>query len=150
MSRLEDHPTVRAMRSLPVLTSPTLTASELRQICLDAGADDVGFISIDRAEIDDQRADILRAFPRTRTLASLVCRMNREPIRSVARSVANAEFHHTTDHVNDVAQAIVRRLESMNIPALNPPAGFPMECGSCRTSPWPWPQGSGRWAFIAT
>ena len=28
---------------------PTLSAEELRQLCLDCGADDAGFISIDRS-----------------------------------------------------------------------------------------------------
>ena len=35
--------------------------------------------------------------------------MNREPIRSPARSVANLEFHHTGDQVNEVARAVVTR-----------------------------------------
>ena len=35
---------------------------------------------------------------------SIVCKMNREPIRSTARSVANLEFHHAGDRTNEVAQ----------------------------------------------
>ena len=53
--------------------------------------------------------------------------MNREPILSPARSVANLEFHRTGDHVNDVAREIVRRLEDRGIRAMNAPVGFPME-----------------------
>jgi Fe-S-cluster-containing hydrogenase component 2 len=96
-------------------------------MCLDAGADDVGFVSIDRPELDDQRHGILQAFPGTRTLISIVCRMNREPIRNPSRSVANLEFHQTTDHANEVAREIVRRLEERGIVAINPSSGFPME-----------------------
>ncbi len=128
MLSLDDHPTVRTARGrtpLP-LTGP-LSARELREICLGAGADDVGFVSIDRPELADQRDDILRAFPKTRTLISIVCRMNREPIRTTQRSVANREFHETTDTVNEVAREIVRVLEDRGIAAMNPPAGFPME-----------------------
>jgi hypothetical protein len=33
--------------------------------------------------------------------------MNREPIRSPARSVANLEFHHAGDEVNEVARTLV-------------------------------------------
>ena len=66
-------------------------------------------------------------FPRTKTLLALVCRMNREPIRSSARSVANAEFHHVGDHVNEVSRAIVSALEQMGVRAVNPTMGFPME-----------------------
>jgi Fe-S-cluster-containing hydrogenase component 2 len=53
--------------------------------------------------------------------------MNREPVRNVNRSVANLEFHQTTDTVNEVAREIVRQLEDRGIRALNPPSGFPME-----------------------
>ena len=53
--------------------------------------------------------------------------MNREPIRSPARSVANLEFHHTGDHVNEVARKIVATLERQGVRAVNPAMGFPME-----------------------
>jgi len=104
-----------------------LDAQRLRRICLDAGADDVGFVSIGRPELDDQRDDILRHFPWTKGLVSIVCRMNREPIRSPARSVSNLEFHHTGDRVNDVARTIVAVLEVDGHRAVNPAMGFPME-----------------------
>jgi NAD-dependent dihydropyrimidine dehydrogenase PreA subunit len=84
-------------------------------------------VEIERTELDDQRADILKAFPHTRTLISFVVRMNREPIRTPARSVANLEFHHTGDHVNDVARSVVRALEDQGVRAMNPSMGFPME-----------------------
>ena len=67
------------------------------------------------------------AFPPTQMLLSFVCRMNREPIRSPARSVANLEFHHTGDHVNEVARRVVAALEERGVRALNPAMGFPME-----------------------
>jgi hypothetical protein len=53
--------------------------------------------------------------------------MNREPIRSPARSVANVEFHHTGEHVNAVAHRIVAVLEAHGVRATNPAMGFPME-----------------------
>ena len=56
----------------------SLDADWLKQLVLDAGADDVGFVEIGRPELDDQRDDILKAFPRTKTLISFVVRMNRE------------------------------------------------------------------------
>ena len=92
--------------------------------------DDVGFVAIDRPEIAAERTDILKAFPATKTLVSIVCRMNREPVRSLARSVANLEFHRTGDHVNDASHEIVRVLEAEGIRAMNPPVGFPMEASA--------------------
>ncbi len=70
---------------------------------------------------------IFTLFPYTKTLVSFVCRMNREPIRSPARSVANLEFHNTGDEVNDVARKIVATLEERGVRAMNPAMGFPME-----------------------
>lgn len=104
-----------------------LDASWLRQLALDCGADDVGLVEIEHPALDDQRADILKFYPRTRTLLAVVCRMNREPIRNPVRSVANLEFHHTGEDVNDVCRAVVTALERKGIPAINPPMGFPME-----------------------
>ncbi len=129
--KLEDHPTVRRVRLKTLNSVPTgkqsLDAGWLKRLALDAGADDVGFVEIGRAALDDQREDILKAFPHARTLISLVVRMNREAIRTPARSVANTEFHHSGDEVNDVARKVVRILEERGIRAMNPAMGFPME-----------------------
>jgi ferredoxin len=131
--KLEDHPTVKrfreqaANRTDPVPAVGKLDAGWLRQLCLDYGADDAGLVEIGRPALDDQREDVLRYFPHTKTLLSFVCRMNREPIRSPARSVANLEFHHTGDEVNEVARRVVAELERRGVRALNPSMGFPME-----------------------
>ena len=87
----------------------------------------MGFVEIDRPELADQRAEIIAALSPTKTLVSFVCRMNREDVRSPARSVANLEFHHTGDEVNEIARKIVAALEQRGIRALNPAMGFPME-----------------------
>src|SRR5438128_12239269 len=108
--RLEDHPTVRRIQLKTVASVPSkkqsLDAGWLKQLVLDAGADDVGFVEIGRPELDNKRDDILKAFPRTRTLISFVVRMNREAIRTPARSVPNTEFHHTADAVNYIALSV--------------------------------------------
>ncbi|AFY34694.1 SCP2 sterol-binding domain-containing protein [Calothrix sp. PCC 7507] len=131
MSKFDDHPTVKKFREQNVLDSTKvaslLDADWLRDLCLEAGADDVGFVEIDRLEIADQRQEILKAFPPTKTLISFVCRMNRENVRSPARSVANQEFHTTGDEVNQIGREIVATLEKQGIRALNPAMGFPME-----------------------
>jgi epoxyqueuosine reductase QueG len=128
VTKLDTHPTVvRYRQSSPGPPTSLLDADWLRQLCLDAGADDVGFIAIDRPELDDQRAEILALYPWTKELISIVCRMNREPVRIPARSVANLEFHHTGEHVNEVGHRIVAALESEGVRAVNPSMGFPME-----------------------
>jgi NAD-dependent dihydropyrimidine dehydrogenase PreA subunit len=129
--KLEDHPTVHRIHLKTVNSAESkkdaLDAEWLKQLVLTAGADDVGFVEIGRPALDDQREDILKAFPHTRTLISFVVRMNREAIRSPARSVANLEFHHSGDEVNDIARSVVRTLEDRGIRAMNPAMGFPME-----------------------
>jgi len=129
MSQLEDHPTVRRARAAGPASKPPsrIDAAWLRDLALAAGADDVGLVEIDRPELDDQRQDILHFFPRAKSLISFVCRMNRQPIRNPARSLANLEFHHVGDDVNDVARWIVARLEAAGVKAINPSMGFPME-----------------------
>ncbi len=104
-----------------------LDASWLRQLCLEAGADDVGFVEMDRPSLAEERPHIQRSFPHTRSLISFVLRMNRDNVRSPARSVANAEFHHAGDETDGIAKRITTALERVGIRALNPPMGFPME-----------------------
>jgi hypothetical protein len=119
---LAHHPTViahrarRDTREVPAI----LDAAALRERCLAAGAHDVGFVALANPAIDGQRAVILTAFPRTQALISFVVRMNREDVRTPARSVANAEFHRTRDDVDVTARAIVAALERAGVPALNP------------------------------
>ncbi|HUY87663.1 MAG TPA: SCP2 sterol-binding domain-containing protein [Pirellulales bacterium] len=128
--KLAEHPTVRRFHEnagKQPISPATLDAAWLRQLCLDCGADDAGLVEIGRPALDDQRADILHVFPAARTLLSFVCRMNREPIRSPARSIANLEFHHTGGHVDEVARKVVAALEEGGVRALNPAMGFPME-----------------------
>ena len=122
---------MQLLTELPMLNTQapasTLDQEWLRNLCLEAGADDVGFVGIDRPELVKDKPDILNAFPSTKALISFVIRMNREPIRSPARSVANLEFHHTGDQVNEVAREVVKKLESHGIRAVNPAMGFPLE-----------------------
>src|ERR1700745_3333479 len=128
--KLADHPTVKAFYAkaahAPAPSAPTkLDVDRLRHAWRGAGAFDVALLEIARPALDNHRGDILHSFPPTKTLLSFVCRMNREPIRSPARSVANLEFHHTGDHGNEIARKVVATLEKQGIRALNPAMGFP-------------------------
>lgn len=59
MPKLSDHPTVKRVTEAGIAParSKPLDAAWLRELVLDAGADDVGFVSIDRPELDDQRGN---------------------------------------------------------------------------------------------
>jgi Fe-S-cluster-containing hydrogenase component 2 len=130
---LADHPTVKHFRETEAAglnpTSPEfLDADWLKKICLDAGADDVGFVGIESPDLAAQKQEILDAFPATKSLISFVCKMNRGNVRTPSRSIANLEFHETTDEINIIAKRIVTNLEELGVRALNgAAAGFPME-----------------------
>lgn len=133
MAQLDQHPTVkqywaREMSGTKLAKPQTLDRKWLYQLCLECAADDAGFIEIDRPEIADQKADIQWLLPTTRSLISIAVCMNRENIRTPARSIANLEFHHAGDEANEIARRIVAALESRGVRAINGGAiGFPME-----------------------
>jgi ferredoxin len=128
-SKLNEHPTVKKVREQTSAQIPPeqLDATWLRQLCLGAGADDVGFVELERPSLAEERPHIEQTFPHTRSLISFVRRMNRDNVRNPARSLANNEFHHTGDEINEIARHITAALERAGIRALNPPMGFPME-----------------------
>ena len=85
--------------------------------------------------------------------------MNRENVRNPARSIANPEFHHTGDEVNDVARRITAALEHAGIRAHESADGVSDGSGSLddRADLGRWRisrsrsrPGWGTWAFIAT
>lgn len=132
MPRLDEHPTVLRYREKqqslkPFSPPPRMNVATLRQMCLDLGADDVGFVEINRTELDGQREDILKIFPWTRSLISFVGRINRENLRSPARSIASLELHQVGDRLDGAAHRLTGALERMGVRAVTPPVAFPME-----------------------
>ncbi len=125
---LEDHPTVRNWRTREAAPAPQkIEAGWLRDIALECGADDVGFVAIDREEIQPQILKIHALMPEVKTLIAICCRLNRSAAKSTVRSVANHEFHETYDEVNAAARHLVRRLTDEGLNAMNAVAAFPME-----------------------
>ncbi|MGW1289527.1 4Fe-4S binding protein [Streptomyces sp. NPDC002586] len=131
-AKLSGHPSVQAVlaarssgrRPAP---PPVIDADRLRALCLEAGADDAAAVSLDHPDLAGEREHVLAALPGTRSLISLMVRMNRDNTRSPARSVANQEFHQTDEQVNAAARTVTRALEDAGHHALNPSAGFPQE-----------------------
>jgi Fe-S-cluster-containing hydrogenase component 2 len=138
MKNLNEHPIVQRVRSQaqPAQSQQPISAGWLKQLALDSGADDAAVVRMDRPDLAGTRAEVLPLFPRAKALLSLVVRMNRESIRTPARSVANVAFHHTTDEVNTIGRKIVRACEERGIAALNATAGFPMEADRFGAKMW--------------
>ena len=130
---LEDHPTVRRLSGRVQVVENRDPAEKvlkgvwLRHLALDCGADDAGLVEIARPGLDPQREEILRNYPWTKSLLSLVVRLAREPVRGAPRSVANLEFHRAGHQVNEISAAIVAKLEAHGVRAVNSSMGFPME-----------------------
>jgi len=140
--RLDDHPTVKRYREKSQLASDSLESEKieagwLKKLVMEAGAHDVGLVEIDRPEIGDQREDILAVFPKTKTLVSIVCRLNRENIRCVSRAVSDLEFVQTFEGINGVARKVVGALEERGSVALNYSGGFPMDLALWPGKMWP-------------
>src|SRR6202012_5285102 len=125
--RLAEHPTVRKVRARVSRKPGVLDANWLRELCLAAGADDVAFASVDNPVLASEVEHVQAALPGARSYISLVVKMNRDNVRSTARSVANQEFHRSGEVLNEAAHRIVRRLQDTGYRVLNPSATFPME-----------------------
>jgi Fe-S-cluster-containing hydrogenase component 2 len=127
-AKLANHPTVQkvlARQAAPI--PPVIDADWLREICLAAGADDVAFASVADPALASELEHVESGLPGAKSFISLVVRMNRDNVRSTARSVANQEFHRTGEIINEAAHRITRTLQDLGHRALNPSATFPME-----------------------
>jgi ferredoxin len=137
--RYEAHPTVRRVREREAGggadgggrngrdPAAPLDPGWLRRLCLDAGADDVGFVPIDHPDLAGERKYIDEVLPGIRTLIGFVLRSNVDNVRSPARATANLEFHTAYDGADRIGRRIARALQDHGIRAANPAAGFPME-----------------------
>lgn len=77
--------------------SGPLSAEDLLSLCLEAGADDAGFVDIGRESLVVEKPGLLKIYPRVKSLISIVQVMNRENLQSPERYPANNEFHRTID-----------------------------------------------------
>jgi len=109
--------------------SARLNAAELKQLCLNAGAGDAGFVELGRGALDAEREDILAAYPRARTLIALAFPLNPENIRSPARHMSSAEVHNASDESVVTSRGILRALNAQGVRGVAVPADFPMDMG---------------------
>ena len=103
------------------------SATELKKICLEEGADDVGFVDIDREALQKEREGILTVYPLTRSIISIIKVMNRENIQSTARYVANDEYHSVGDEFAGIGRRILRRFNKLGIRGIVPTKSWPMD-----------------------
>ena len=106
--------------------SKVYSAAEIKKICLDAGADDVGLVNLDRDSLNTERQGILHVYSLTHSIISIIIVNNRENLQSPARYVANEEYHHTGDRTSSIAREILRRLNRLGIRGVVVNKGWPM------------------------
>ncbi len=116
------------MATPQVITARARFSAEIiRQICLEAGADEVGFVEIDRPQLAQERQSVLRLYPGTQTIIALSRALNRENMQSPARPLANGEFRRTEEDLFRISGEILRHLNTRDIRGVTLNPAFPMD-----------------------
>jgi ferredoxin len=98
----------------------------LRELCLQLGAADAGFVEVGRAALGGENDNARGLLPTAKSLISLVGVSNREAIRTPSRATANNAWHHTSAKLDGVAAELCERLAQVGVRALATTIGFPM------------------------
>jgi epoxyqueuosine reductase QueG len=104
-----------------------ISSNEVKKLCLEAGADAVGLVDVERQALDNERAGIRRVYPRTRSIIALLRAANRENVRSEARYVANDELHRAGDDVTEVSRQVLRQLNRRGVRGAYVNESWPMD-----------------------
>ncbi len=137
--KLADHATVRTLKArngVGPYNTEEVDSDWLREVALEAGADDVGFVSLDDPAVASERDYVREALPGAQSLIAVCLRSNRENMRSVTRSVASHELFTVRDRVDLVTREIARRLEDIGVRAVSPPMDVPMEASRYPDRMW--------------
>lgn len=108
------------------LVFPVIDSEWVRETALRAGADDVGFVGIDRAEIADQRSSILILAPKTRTMVCFLCRFSRSRNPNGDPTHSDKVFRETAEKVDSVARELHSALKGRGIGAKIPAFAVPV------------------------
>lgn len=122
------HPKNRDLRSLE--SSPTsvlLSRTRLSALCRAAGADDVGFVELERDTLAEQRPSILRALPWAKAFIVFVRRINRHALRAPLHSLSSLECSAGEQDIKSIIHRTTRDLEGEGVRAVGLSGAFPME-----------------------
>jgi len=125
---LNNHPSVMAFRQRQRKNQPqAMTRQRLKSIILEAGADDVGIVEIDRPSLQGEKEYILSAFPKSKALVSFIIRMNPPQVQSSDRSLIDGEFIAVEEQALRVSRKVVAQLRFHGIACITPSEGFPQD-----------------------
>ncbi len=128
---LSEHPSVKRYyekggKSGAVSPAEPLDSAWVRQVVLDAGADDVGLASIDNPVLAEYRSKFLTVFPEAKTCISVICRMNPENIRNPLRQQYEMEYHNMFAEADHVARRAAARLAEKGARVIDCCSSYPM------------------------
>ncbi len=128
---LKDHPTVKRYYEKKSASGAAeavgpLDSTWVRQVVLDAGADDVGLASIDNPVLAEYREKFLTVFPEAKTCISVMCRMNPENVRNPLRQQYEFEYHEMFAEADQVARRAAARLTEKGARAMSCCSSYPM------------------------
>lgn len=125
------HPTVAAalaqQAGQPTGEPGSLEAGWLRELCLSAGLDDVGFADLATPGLEGERDYVLEALPGARTLIGFCLRTSRDNLQSRSISASNRDVATTQELAHEAARHICLELQRHGVRAMYPAAGFPAE-----------------------
>lgn len=104
-----------------------LDHEKLTRICLEAGADDAGFVELERPALEDQREGLRGFFPGAATVVVLAMGLNRPSLRSPARNLCSYECNGVLEEMGPLARRILQRLAAKGVRGLALPPVFPMD-----------------------
>ena len=124
------------MANSAVFADGGLDARWLRELCLAAGADDVGFAALDTPGLEGERGSVLEALPGTRSMVAVCVRLARDNFRSRAASNVNTEMDTAIPVLDRIGHHISVALQDQGFRALYPSVTFPMEAHRLPARSW--------------
>lgn len=113
-----------------------LAATWVRDLCLAAGADDVGFVALDTAGLEGERDHVLEALPSTRSLIAVCVRLARDNFRSRATSNVNTEMDAAIPELDRIGHRVSLALQDRGYRTLYPSVTFPVEAHRLPARGW--------------
>lgn len=118
------------------MTTRTLSHATLTELCRQAGADDVGFVEVERESLAPQKDGALEATPWARSYIVLLRALNKHTIRVPWRTVSGGEFTEGANDIKSALRHIEKKLDADGVRAVGVSGFFPMEFGRLPKLPW--------------
>jgi epoxyqueuosine reductase QueG len=111
------------------VTPAPLDRTSLAAICREAGADDVGFVELERLALAEQRHAVLRAMPWAKSFIVFVRRINRHALRAPLHSMSAHESTAGEQDIKSIIHLATGDLDRDGIRSVGIAGSFPMEIG---------------------